>query len=76
MGGGDIKYLAMIGAFLGLKGVIFVFFLAPFFGSVIGIIEKIRRKADIIPYGPYLSIATIIAIIWGEAIMKTLFPYI
>jgi leader peptidase (prepilin peptidase) / N-methyltransferase len=74
MGGGDIKYLAMIGAFLGIKGVILVFFLAPFFGSVVGIIEKLRRKADIIPYGPYLSIATLIVMFWGEAIIRTVFP--
>ena len=76
MGGGDVKYLAMIGAFLGWKGVIIVFFLAPFFGSIVGIIEKLRRKADIIPYGPYLSVATIIVILWGDRIMRTLFPYL
>ena len=75
MGGGDVKYLAMIGAFIGWKGVIIVFFLAPFFGSIVGIIEKLRRKADIIPYGPYLSIAALITILWGDGIMRTLFPY-
>ena len=74
MGGGDVKYLAMIGAFLGVKGVIIVFFLAPFFGSIVGIIEKLRRKADIIPYGPYLSIAALIAILWSDIIIRTLFP--
>ncbi|MDD5504243.1 MAG: prepilin peptidase [Candidatus Omnitrophica bacterium] len=75
MGGGDIKFLAMIGAFLGWKGVIIVFFLAPFFGSVIGIIEKLRKKADIIPYGPYLSLAAFIVMLWGERIERFLFPY-
>lgn len=73
MGGGDVKYLAMIGAFLGIKGVLLVFFLAPFFGSVVGIIEKLRRKADIIPYGPYLSIAALIAMVWGERIVRIIF---
>jgi leader peptidase (prepilin peptidase) / N-methyltransferase len=76
MGGGDIKYLAMIGAFLGLKGVILVFFLAPFFGSIVGIIEKLRRKADIIPYGPYLSIAALVVMLWGDAIVRMLFLYL
>jgi leader peptidase (prepilin peptidase) / N-methyltransferase len=76
MGGGDIKYLAMIGAFLGLKGVLLVFFLAPFFGSIVGITEKIRKKADIIPYGPYLSLAAFIAILWGDAIVRAVFPYV
>jgi leader peptidase (prepilin peptidase) / N-methyltransferase len=76
MGGGDVKYLAMIGAFLGIKGVLLVFFLAPFFGSIVGIIEKIRRKADIIPYGPYLSIAALIVMLWGERIVRIFFPNI
>ncbi|MFA5069123.1 MAG: prepilin peptidase [Candidatus Omnitrophota bacterium] len=74
MGGGDIKFLAMIGAFLGWRGVIIVFFLAPFFGSVVGVIEKLRRKADIIPYGPYLSLTAFIVILWGEKIGRFLFP--
>ena len=74
MGGGDVKYLAMIGAFLGWQGAIFVFFLAPFFGSIIGIVEKLRKRADIIPYGPYLSIATLIVILWGSDILRMVFP--
>ena len=76
MGGGDVKYLAMIGAFLGWKGVIIIFFLAPLFGLVIGVIEKLRRKADIIPYGPYLSLAAIIVILWGDDIIRMFLPYL
>ncbi|MFC1806789.1 prepilin peptidase [Candidatus Omnitrophota bacterium] len=76
MGGGDVKFLAMIGAFLGFSNAIFIYFLAPFFGSVVGIIAKIKFKADIIPYGPYLSLATFIVIIWGDKIMRILFPYL
>jgi leader peptidase (prepilin peptidase) / N-methyltransferase len=76
MGGGDVKYLAMIGAFIGCKGVIIVFFLAPIFGSIIGIIERLRRKADIIPYGPYLSLAAIIVIVWGDRITRAFFSYL
>ena len=76
MGGGDVKYLAMIGAFLGWQGALFVFFIAPFFGGVVGIIEKLRKKADIIPYGPYLSVATVVVIVWGDEILKRLFPYL
>ncbi len=73
MGGGDIKYLAMIGAFLGWQGAIFVFFLAPFLGSFVGIMEKIRKRADVIPYGPYLSAAAFVAILWGDRILRKIF---
>lgn len=70
MGGGDVKLLAMIGAFLGWKLILLVFFLAPFFGSITGIVLKIKEKKETIPYGPYLSLATIIVILWGNKILS------
>lgn len=73
MGFGDVKFLAMIGAFLGWQKVLLVFFLAPFFGAAVGLIAKIKYKMEIIPYGPYLSLAAIIAILWGEEILGRLF---
>ncbi len=75
MGGGDVKLMAMIGAFLGWKFALLVFFMAPFFGAFIGIIIKIRYKVDMIPYGPYLSLAAVIVIFWGEKILNHLFLY-
>ena len=75
MGGGDVKFLAMIGAFVGWVDVVFIFFLAPFFGAVVGIIMKLKYKAEVIPYGPYLSLASLVVIVWGDKILKLLFPY-
>ncbi len=74
MGGGDVKLMAMLGAFLGWRLIILTFFLAPFFGSIVGIIVKIRNKQDIIPYGPHLSLAGIVAILWGEKIINWILP--
>ncbi|MCX5666083.1 MAG: prepilin peptidase [Candidatus Omnitrophica bacterium] len=73
MGGGDVKLLAMIGAFIGWKLTIMTFFLAPVFGSVVGIILKIRHGKDVIPYGPYLSLGAVCAIFFGERIINLLF---
>jgi len=42
MGGGDVKLLAMMGAFLGWPSVIIIFFLAPFLGTIISLIANIR----------------------------------
>lgn len=75
MGGGDVKLLAMIGAFLGWQKVIFIFFLAPFFGAVIGIINLLIKKDHTIPYGPFLSFAAIFSIFWMHKIMRIIFPY-
>ncbi|MDP2928947.1 MAG: prepilin peptidase [Candidatus Omnitrophota bacterium] len=72
MGGGDVKLLAMIGAFIGWKFTVLTFFLAPVFGSIVGIALKIRYGKDIIPYGPYLSLAAVVAIFWGDSILRML----
>ena len=73
MGGGDVKLLAMIGAFVGWKLVVLTFFLAPAFGSVVGIILKIRHGRETIPYGPYLSLAAVVVIFCGDKILRILF---
>ena len=72
MGGGDVKLMAMVGAFLGWKLAILTYFLAPFFGAAIGIYAKYVKKEDIIPYGPFLSFAALLALFAGDFIMKTI----
>ena len=74
MGGGDVKLLAMIGAFLGWKAAILTFFLAPFFGAIIGIVNLIRKKEHTIPYGPFLSLAAVVCMFWTSQILLWLFP--
>ncbi|MCD4780492.1 MAG: prepilin peptidase [Candidatus Omnitrophica bacterium] len=69
MGGGDIKLLAMIGAFMGWELSVLTFFIAPFFGAVFGIIEKIRTNDTAIAYGPFLVLGAIISLFWGDQIL-------
>lgn len=69
MGGGDVKLLAMLGAFLGWKLAIFIFFLAPFFGAPVGIYSKFIKKEDLIPYGPFISLASFFVMIFGGRIL-------
>lgn len=73
MGGGDVKLLAMIWAFLGWQKAVLTFFLAPFFGAVIGIINLITKKDHTIPYGPFLSLAAIISLFWANKIIEFFF---
>ena len=70
MGGGDVKLLAMIGAFLGWQGAILTFFIAPFFGAVIGIVNLLAKKDHTIPYGPFLSLAAIVSLFWADNILR------
>jgi len=74
MGGGDVKLLAMIGAFLGWQRALMTFFLAPFFGVLIGIYALVAKKDHTIPYGPFLSLAALISIFWSDKIIRLLIP--
>ncbi len=70
MGGGDVKLMAMVGAFMGWKLALVSFFLAPFFGGLYGIVEKLRTKESTIAYGPFLVIGALISLFKGEAILR------
>lgn len=72
MGGGDVKLMAMVGAFIGWKLALLTFFIAPFFGAAVGIVLKIKKGTSLIPYGPFLSLGALIAIIWGRQIISWL----
>jgi leader peptidase (prepilin peptidase)/N-methyltransferase len=69
MGGGDIKLLAMIGAFLGgWKPILFVIMLGSFLGCAVGVplmVLKGRDSKYAIPFGPFLSASGIIYLLWG-----------
>lgn len=72
MGGGDVKLAAMVGAFLGWKYVILALFLGFFIGALAGIfliLAKIRSREDMIPFGPFIVVGSIAAILWGERIL-------
>lgn len=66
MGGGDVKLLAMIGAFLGWKAVCWTIFVSSLGGSVVGGIQRLRGGEEQIPYGPYLGIAAFLYLFFGE----------
>lgn len=73
MGGGDVKLLAMIGAFLGWEKALLTFFIAPFFGAVVGIINLTAKKDHTIPYGPFLSLAAVLALFYSDQIISIIF---
>jgi leader peptidase (prepilin peptidase)/N-methyltransferase len=73
MGGGDIKLLAMIGAFLGWKLALLALPLASVIGAVVGIIEKIRTKNSVIAFGPYLALGALVGLFWGDQIISYFF---
>lgn len=72
MGGGDIKLMAMIGAFLGWKAVLMVTLIGSLTGSIVGIFLMIFKGKDRktkIPFGPFLALGSIITLFFGSAIL-------
>ncbi|MBT0665621.1 A24 family peptidase [Geobacter pelophilus] len=72
MGGGDVKLLAMLGAFLGWRSILFIIFSASLVGSVIGVGLMIARGRDSklpIPFGPFLALGAILYIFYGSRII-------
>jgi len=72
MGMGDVKFMALVGGVLGWPMTLVTFFLAPVFGAVIGLIVLVRTRDHHIPYGPFLSIAAFVAMLWGADLLRFL----
>ena len=68
MGGGDIKMMAMVGAFLGTQGV----FLTVFLGSLVGTIvfgPISYRTGRLVPFGIFLAAGAAVTYAWGDPLV-------
>jgi leader peptidase (prepilin peptidase)/N-methyltransferase len=68
IGGGDLPYAAMLGAFLGLKGLAVALFAAVIFGIVFGYVQRARgraRKGQPMPFGPFLALGGLLGLFFG-----------
>jgi leader peptidase (prepilin peptidase)/N-methyltransferase len=70
MGGGDIKMMAMVGAFLGWKGVLLTVFAASALGSLVYVpLLLVRRQKRHVPFGVFLAMGAVIVFVLGDAII-------
>ncbi|MGE5700647.1 MAG: prepilin peptidase [Deltaproteobacteria bacterium] len=75
MGGGDVKLIAMIGAFIGWKGALFTIFIGSILGVAGGLFAMRKGKEGLktaIPFGPYLCAAALAARFAGDALWSLL----
>ena len=72
MGGGDIKLLAMIGAFLGWKPALLTIMIGSLTGSVIGvslIALGFMKRDEYIPFGPFLVLGALISMFYAQPLL-------
>lgn len=76
MGYGDFKLFALLGAWLGWQMLPMIILIASVCGALVGmalILSGRRQAQSLIPFGPYLAAAGLIALFWGEAILHHYF---
>jgi leader peptidase (prepilin peptidase) / N-methyltransferase len=72
MGLGDVKMLAMIGAFLGWRHVWIVLFFASLAGAVVGVLLTLVQKRSLqsrLPFGTFLALAAYASSLFGERLL-------
>jgi leader peptidase (prepilin peptidase)/N-methyltransferase len=73
MGMGDVKMLAMIGAFLGWKAVLVTLVLSSMSGAIVGMILLVTHKGNMkyqLPFGTFLAAAALVASLFGDALVN------
>ena len=76
MGGGDIKMMAMVGAFVGWPGVLLTVFLGAFLGSLIFVPLSLAGYKKLVPFGIFLSLGAAAAYLAGPALLEWYTSYL
>ena len=74
MGFGDVKMLAMIGAFLGWQGVVGTLLLGSLTGSLAGLVLMLRGRAGLgskLPFGVFLALGAVLTLFFGREMLET-----
>jgi len=69
MGGGDIKMMAMVGAFVGWEGVLLTVFLGALIGSLIFVPLALAGSKKLVPFGIFLAIGAATTYLAGPALI-------
>lgn len=69
MGGGDIKMMAMVGTFVGWKGVLLTIFLGALVGSLVFVPLTLRKKR-LVPFGVFLAVGAAATFLAGDVVIR------
>ena len=71
MGWGDVKMAGLIGVMVGFPGILVALLLAIVGGGLTAVILlalKVRGRKETMPFGPFLSLATMVTLLWGDTL--------
>jgi len=72
LAGGDVKFLAVLGIWLGVKYTLLTLVLSLILGglgAIVLLVLKIKGRKDYIPFGPYIAVASYFAMLYGNEIL-------
>lgn len=73
MGLGDVKLVAMIGAFVGWQLALLTILAAAISGSLVGVAMMVfqgKGRKTAVPFGPFLSLGAVVSLAWGPEILR------
>ncbi len=73
MGWGDVKLAALIGLATGFHLVFIALLMGAILGGVVAIalvVVKGKKRKEMIPFGPFLSLAAMVTLLWGSHILN------
>jgi prepilin signal peptidase PulO-like enzyme (type II secretory pathway) len=77
MGFGDVTFMMMVGTFIGWQAGVIAFFLSPFAALLVGLLQLILRRDDVLPFVPYLCLGVLATVVewariwnWAERIFE------
>jgi leader peptidase (prepilin peptidase)/N-methyltransferase len=72
MGGGDVKLMAMVGAFLGPQAALLTIFLGSFLGAFVGgiLLSRGRGGQAAVAFGSFLAPSAVVVLFWGQALWQ------
>jgi len=73
MGGGDIKFAAVLGLCFGWQSLLLILLLSFVFGGIGGgllLITKLKNRKDFIPFGPFIALAAVVTLLYGNNLIS------
>ena len=73
MGWGDVKMAALVGLVTGFPLMLVALLLGIILGGLVAgflLALKIKKRKEAIPFAPFLSLATIVTLLWGSNILN------